>query len=176
MDKKIWQWERTVESQTFLVSSDRALLSNAFIQEAFATEAMFWAHPMDTTALERMLANSLTFGLYAVSHDGANKTPIGMSRLVTDYTTFAYLTDVYLQPSFRGLGLGKWLVHSCREAVLAMPHLRFMQLLTGSEQAQQLYRRELGMQKIDGHEERLVCMGVRKAQLVEAAESNPSLR
>ncbi|KAF2847490.1 hypothetical protein T440DRAFT_491928 [Plenodomus tracheiphilus IPT5] len=171
MDKKVWEWERTVGARNFVISSDHTVLPRSFVQEAFATEAMFWAKPVSPTALETMLSNSLTLGLYAVTDGGEAKTPIGMARLITDYTTFAYLTDVYLQAAYRSLGLGKWLFHCCREATLEMPDLRFMQLLTGSEQAQQLYRRELGMQKIDGNEEALVCMGARKARLAEAAES-----
>jgi hypothetical protein len=50
-----------------------------------------------------------------------------------------------------------------------MENLRWMVLLTGSEQAQALYRRELGMTKLDGVEEGLVCMGSRRAKLAEAA-------
>ncbi|KAI8931529.1 hypothetical protein NX059_011186 [Plenodomus lindquistii] len=173
MDKKIWQWERTISSRKFFISSDVSLLSRSFVQESFATETMFWAMPVSPTALETMLSSSLTIGLYAVADDGDSTTPIGMARMITDYTTFAYLTDVYLQPSYRSLGLGRWMIRCCREAVLDMPHLRFLQLLTGSEQAQQLYRKEFGMQKIDGKEEALVCMGARKARLAEAAESSP---
>ncbi|KAH7397223.1 acetyltransferase [Pyrenochaeta sp. MPI-SDFR-AT-0127] len=174
MDKKVWQWERTINSQHFLVSSDRALLPHSFVQEAFATEAMFWAKPMSDESLRSMLDNSLTLGIYFLS-DTDTKTPIGMARLITDYTTLAYLTDVYLQPSHRAFGLGKWIIHCCREIALQIPDLRFMMLLTGSEQAQKLYRRELGMHLVDGQEEPLACMGVRKPKLadVHAASAVP---
>ena len=169
MDKKVWQWQRTVNSQTFLISSDRALLPHSFVQEAFATEAMFWTKPVSSDeALRAMLSNSLTIGVYLLSPD-ETKTPIGMARMVTDYTTLAYLTDVYLQPAYRALGLGKWIIQSCREMALEMPDLRFMVLLTGSEQAQKLYRRELGMRVLDGEDAPLTCMGARKAQLADAA-------
>ncbi|KAH9876443.1 hypothetical protein J1614_003574 [Plenodomus biglobosus] len=174
MDKKTWQWERTIGSRNFCISTDQTLLSRSFVQEAFATEAMFWATPVSPMALETMLSTSLTLGVYAIADGGKAKTAIGMARMITDYTTFAYLTDVYLQPEYRSLGLGKWTIQCCREAALEMPHLRFMQLLTGSEQAQQLYRKQLGMQKMDGREEALVCMGACKARLAEAAESSQS--
>lgn len=168
MDMKIWQWERTVDSQKFLLSSDPNLLPHAFVQEAFATEAMFWAKPMSAEAIKAMLSNSLTLGLYVDSGADTQK-PIGMARFVTDYTTLAYLTDVYLQPEYRNLGLGKWMIHCCRELALEMPALRFMVLLTGSEQAQKLYRKELGMQLLDGREAPLTCMGARKAALADVA-------
>jgi hypothetical protein len=88
---------------------------------------------------------------------------------VTDYTTLAYLTDVYLQGEYRAFGLGKWIIRCCREIVLEMNDLRFMVLLTGSEQAQRLYRRELGMDILDGCAISLTCMGARKEKLAEAA-------
>ena len=52
------------------------------------------------------------FGLYAP--DGAQ---IGFARVITDWTTFAYLCDVYVLEAHRGHGLGVWLI----ETVLADP-------------------------------------------------------
>jgi ribosomal protein S18 acetylase RimI-like enzyme len=172
MDKKMFQWQHTVASSTYFISSDRSLLPHAFVQEAYATEAMFWAKPLSSTTMSTMLDNSLTLGLYSVSDD--TKTPIGMARMITDYTTLAYLTDVYIAPKHQGRGIGKWLIACCREICMGMENLRFMVLLTGSEQAQALYRRELGMAKLDGVEEGLVCMGARRAKLAEAAAAAPS--
>lgn len=177
MDTKIRQWRRTVESREYLISSAKALLPLSFVQESFATDAMYWAKPLSDEAARAMLDSSCTLGLYLLSPDDDSKTPIGMARLVTDYTTLAYLTDVYLQDAYRNLGLGKWIIHCCREVVLEMKDLRFMVLLTGSEQAQNLYRREFGMAPLDGREMPLVCMGARSTKLAEAhsaaASSHP---
>lgn len=101
-DQQTWQWDRTIGSQTFLVSTDRALIPISFVQGAFATEAMYWAKSLSHSTTRTMLNNSLTLGIYTSS-----KTPIGMARMITDYTTLAYLTDVYLDPAYRDLGLGK---------------------------------------------------------------------
>jgi GNAT superfamily N-acetyltransferase len=170
MDQKTWEWQRTIDAETFIISTARDLLPHAFVHEAFATEAMFWAHPVSDETLRAMLDNSCTLGLYKVDKD-EQKTPIGMARMVTDYTTLAYLTDVYLQDAYRNLGLGKWIIDCCREVVLEMKDLRFMVLLTGSEKAQKLYRRELGMSLLDGREQALTCMGARRTRLAEAAAS-----
>ncbi|KAH7070102.1 acetyltransferase [Paraphoma chrysanthemicola] len=172
MDKKTWQWQCAIDSDTFLISTDKRLLPLAFVQEAFATEAMFWAKPISDEALRTMLDNSCTLGIYKVDN-GDQKIPIGMARMLTDYTTLAYLTDVYLDDSYRNLGLGKWIVRCCREIVMEMKDLRFMVLLTASEQAQNLYRRELGMSLLDGREQPLTCMGARSSKLAEAAGSAP---
>jgi ribosomal protein S18 acetylase RimI-like enzyme len=172
MEEKTHSWHRTVGSQTYLISTDRSLLPHSFVHEAFATEAMYWAKPLSSEALSTMLNNSLTLGLYLVSKD--TETPIGMARMITDYTTLGYLTDVYLLPEHQGKGLGKWIIACCREICTSMEDLRLMVLLTGNEQAQKLYRRELGMQKLDGEEVPLVCMGARRSKLAEAAATPPS--
>jgi GNAT superfamily N-acetyltransferase len=169
MDTK--EWQRTVDSQTYLISTARELIPLAFVQAAYATEAMYWAQPLSDDATRAMLENSLTLGVYRVSKDGEKKEPIGMARMVTDYTTLAYLTDVYLDPEQRNKGLGKWIIRCCREVVLEMKNLRFMVLLTGSEQARNLYRKEFGMAVMDGHELALSAMGAQLPELAKAADT-----
>ena len=65
--------------------------------------------------VQRSIANSLPFGLYAPSGQQA-----GFARVVTDRATYAYLGDVYVEEAHRGRGLGKFLV-SC---VVAHPDLQ----------------------------------------------------
>lgn len=170
MVERVWQWKRTIGSEEFLISTAKELLPHVFVQEAFADNAMFWATPMSAENLRTMLDNSCTLGLYRVE-SGGMLIPVGMARLVTDLVTLAYLTDVYLKEDLRGLGLGRWIVQCCREIALDAPELRFMVLLTGSEQAQQLYRRECGMERF-GDEHALAAMGARRTKLAEAAAAS----
>lgn len=172
MDKKIWEWDRIINSKGFTISSDKTFLLHSFVREAFATDAMFWARPLSLEATRAMLDNSLTLGLYKTNTVNEERRPIGMARLVTDYTTLAYLTDVYILETYRNLGLGRWIIHCCREIATSMPDLRFMVLLTGSAQAQELYRKELGMGLLDGRETKLACMGARSENLAEAAATS----
>jgi GNAT superfamily N-acetyltransferase len=51
-------------------------------------------------------AASVTLGLYLGSE------MIGCARAITDFTRFAYLSDVYVDPEHRGRGLGRWLVQT----------------------------------------------------------------
>lgn len=84
---------------------------------------------------------------------------IGMARLITDYITFAYLTDVYLHPSYRSKGLGKWLMSCTREIIDAMPELRRAMLLTNvPKEGVPYYEKALGMKKFVQNMERLVVM------------------
>ncbi|PVH95669.1 acetyltransferase [Periconia macrospinosa] len=173
------QWHKTLNGKTYTISTAPNLLPLSFIQEAFNKPAMYWANPLPTSTLQTMLDNSCTFGLYVsptitttttTEANDKDKTmlPIGMARLVTDYVTLAYLTDVYVLDEYQGLGLGKWMVRCCRELVADMPALRFMVLLTGSAQAQSLYKRELGMRPMVSEEVGLTAMGARKEWLLEA--------
>jgi GNAT superfamily N-acetyltransferase len=89
---------------------------------AFLTRS-FWAQGIPKQTVAKAVANSLCFGLF----DGTNQ--IGFARVVTDRATYAYLCDVYVLESHRGLGLGKWLI----ETVMAHPDLqglRRFQLVT----------------------------------------------
>ena len=70
----------------------------------------YWARGIPRDTLERAIANSLCFGLYAPG--GAQA---GFARVVTDRATYAYLADVFVVEAHRGHGLGVWLVRSVLE-------------------------------------------------------------
>lgn len=91
-----------------------------------------------------------------------------MARMVTDYATFAFLTDVYILSEYQKLGLGKWIVGCCREIVTGIEELRWMLLFTGTEDAVRMYTREFGMQVLGTTESGLRSMGAKKAAIVEA--------
>ena len=54
---------------------------------------------------------------------------IAYARVVTDHATFAWLCDVYVDPSHRGGGLGSWLIDTI-VSTLASPHLKRVLLST----------------------------------------------
>jgi len=64
--------------------------------------------------IARYIQHSLVFGMYHKSKQ------IGLARVVSDYTTFAWLCDVFIHEDHRGHGLGKWLM----ETVHAHPDLQ----------------------------------------------------
>ena len=69
---------------------------------------------------------------------------IGLARIVTDFVTFGYVTDVYVLEEFRGQGLGKWMMECLGEHVDQWPFLRRMILLTITTEAAELYRKSAG--------------------------------
>jgi GNAT superfamily N-acetyltransferase len=74
----------------------------------------YWAREIPGEIFVCSIKNSLCFGLYT------RGTQIGFARVISDFATHAYLGDVFVLDSFRGLGLGKWLM----ECVLRDPRLR----------------------------------------------------
>ncbi|MCB2406953.1 GNAT family N-acetyltransferase [Hymenobacter lucidus] len=100
--------------QRFTISTDPARLDVAAIHRYLAQES-YWAANIPLATVERAIAHSLNFGLYAP--DGRLA---GFARVVTDYATFAWLCDVFVLAEFRGQGLSKWLMSS----VWAHPELQ----------------------------------------------------
>jgi N-acetylglutamate synthase-like GNAT family acetyltransferase len=70
----------------------------------------YWAQGISKELLGKALANSLCF---AVLDSEAKQVAFG--RLITDKATFAYLADVFVLESHRGLGLSKLMMTSIME-------------------------------------------------------------
>jgi GNAT superfamily N-acetyltransferase len=97
----------------YVVSTDPVRLDVDRIHRFLSTA--YWSAGIPRDIVQRSIANSLPFGLYAPSGEQA-----GFARVVTDRATYAYLGDVYVETAHRGRGLGKFLV-SC---VVAHPELQ----------------------------------------------------
>ncbi|EIC84853.1 GNAT family N-acetyltransferase [Serratia sp. M24T3] len=86
----------------FLVSTDREKLDVPAIYQYLTRST--WAKGIDLDIVSASIDNTLSFGVYQ------NESQIGFARLITDYSTFAYLCDVYILEEFQGEGLGRWLI------------------------------------------------------------------
>lgn len=93
-----------IRSDGFRISTNPVELDVAVIHHYLAEES-YWAKNISREVVERGIANSLNFGLYAPDGQQA-----GFARVVTDRATFAWLCDVFVLPAFRGQGLSKWLM------------------------------------------------------------------
>ena len=74
----------------------------------------YWAGQMPRAVFDCAVAGSLCF---AALKAGAT---VGFCRVITDRATFAYVADVFVDPSYRGRGIGKGLMR----AVTAHPDLQ----------------------------------------------------
>ena len=89
---------------------------------AFLTRS-FWAPGISKELVAKSIEHSLCFGVFD------KEAQVAFARVVTDYSTYAYLCDVYVLEEYRGRGLGKWMM----EFVMNHPELqglRRFQLVT----------------------------------------------
>jgi N-acetylglutamate synthase-like GNAT family acetyltransferase len=93
-----------VHRDQFTISTDPVRLDMDAIVDML-TRA-YWAVGRPREKTERAYQNSLVFGVY----DG--DTQIGMARIITDTSIFAYLCDVFIHEDYRAQGLGKWLMQT----------------------------------------------------------------
>lgn len=113
------------------ISNDRSRLDIAYIHR-YLSEECYWSRGRSREIVEKSIANSLCFGVYS---DGRQ---IGFARVVSDYATFAWLCDVFIDAACRGQGLGKQLI----AAVVAHPELQGMRnFILATRDAHELYRR-----------------------------------
>ncbi|ABL73035.1 MULTISPECIES: GNAT family N-acetyltransferase [Paracoccus] len=98
-------WRR---ADGYLLTTDRASVDVDLVGRFLAEEA-YWSDGLPRDRLERALAGSLPMAV--IAPDGAMA---GFARLVTDYTVFAYLRDVFVLPAHRGRGLAVWLARVIR--------------------------------------------------------------
>jgi GNAT superfamily N-acetyltransferase len=106
----------------FVVTTDRERLDLDTIH-SFLTDC-YWARGIPREIVARSIENSLCFGVYD------RKKQVGFARVITDYATYAYIGDVFVLDSYRGRGLGKWLM----ECVMRNPQLQGLRrwsLVTG---------------------------------------------
>ena len=92
------------QRDNFTISTNPALLDVDAIVDMLSRA--YWAQGRTREMITRYLQHSLTFGIY----DGSRQ--IGLARVVSDYTTFAWLCDVFIHEDYRGHGLGKWLMET----------------------------------------------------------------
>ncbi len=123
------------EKDKFLVSTDKSLLQISSIHKFLSTEA-YWSLDIPKEVVARSIENSLCFGLYVRSNDSLEQ--IGYARIVTDYASFAWLCDVYIENKYRNLGLSKYLLE-CIMSHSALKGLRRICLAT--KDAHELYKK-----------------------------------
>lgn len=122
--------ELIIYREEFCISTERARLDVDAIHSFLSTKA-YWCLNIPRERVEKSIEHSLCFGVYHGDRQ------IGLARIISDFSTIAYLGDVYILEEYRGRGLSKWLM----ETVMSYPDLQGLRrwiLLTGD--AHGLYR------------------------------------
>ncbi|MCS3605702.1 GNAT family N-acetyltransferase [Erwinia rhapontici] len=130
----IAEWQR----DDYLLSSDPQKLDIDWVHRQIA-EKSYWAQGQTREMTERSLAASLAFGIYH------HQQQVGFGRLITDYSRFAYLSDVMIDDAHRGKGLGGWFAAT----ILTHPELHTIKRwMLATDDAHEVYRRA-GWQSVE---------------------------
>lgn len=124
----------SIEAATaeYEISTDPARL-DVVAMHAYLTRS-YWSPGIPFEVVGRAARHSLCFGLFEKAGGGQ----VGLTRVVTDHATFAYLCDVYVLEEHRGRGLGKFMMRT----VMAHPALRgARRAMLGTRDAHGLYAR-----------------------------------
>ncbi|WP_329223755.1 GNAT family N-acetyltransferase [Streptomyces sp. NBC_01485] len=97
-------------AEGYEISADPARVDPARVHRWLSTDA-YWALGRERETQDRAIAGSLNFGVY----DTASGEQAAYARVVTDFATFAWLCDVYVDPAARGKGIGTALVAAVRD-------------------------------------------------------------
>lgn len=123
----------------YLFSTDKSKLQLQYIHH-YLSEESYWAKNIPIEIVKKSIEGSLCFAIY---HD--NKQ-IGFARVITDYATFGYLADVFIDEHYRGKGLSKELMTFIMEQDVIKGLRRFM---LATLDAHTLYN-QFGFESLEG--------------------------
>ncbi|PNS07997.1 GNAT family N-acetyltransferase [Solilutibacter silvestris] len=101
------------------VVTEKAALDLPLIHR-FLSQQTYWAKDIPFALVKKSIEHSLCFGGF-VGND-----QVAFARVISDYTTFANLVDVFVLPEHRGKGYSKALMSS----VFAHPELQGLRRFT----------------------------------------------
>src|ERR1051325_10218088 len=102
----VWQ------KDDYCITTDKRRIDLPYIH-AFLSSS-YWAQGIPEDTVRRSVEGSLCFSVFHKDQQ------VGFARVITDGASFAYLCDVFIDESYRGRGLSKWLM----EVITAYPSLQ----------------------------------------------------
>jgi len=97
----------------FTITTDKSKMDIIAIHD-FLSKYSGWSDNIPFEWVKTSIDNSLNFGLFH------NNKQIGFARIISDFSTIAYLGDIYILDRYRGQGLSKKLM----DAVIEHPNLQ----------------------------------------------------
>ncbi|MEO8151232.1 MAG: GNAT family N-acetyltransferase [Bacteroidia bacterium] len=87
----------------YSINIDKAKLQPEVIHR-YLSEESYWAKNISLEQVMKRIENAFCVGIYFKDEQ------VGFARLITDYTSFAYLADVFILEPHRGKGLSNQLM------------------------------------------------------------------
>jgi N-acetylglutamate synthase-like GNAT family acetyltransferase len=97
----------------YSITTDKTKLNIVAIHD-FLSKYSGWSDNIPFERVKTSIDNSLNFGLFHKDKQ------IGFARVISDFSTIAYLGDIYVLDDYRGQGLSKQLMN----AVMTHPNLQ----------------------------------------------------
>jgi N-acetylglutamate synthase-like GNAT family acetyltransferase len=97
----------------YFITTDRNKMDIIAIHD-FLSKHAGWCDNIPFETVKKSIDNSLNFGVFH------NSRQIGFARVISDFSTIAYLGDIYVLEEYRGQGLSKKLM----EVVMTHPSLQ----------------------------------------------------
>ena len=88
----------------YYISTDKSLLNREII--CALLKKCFWSKNIPIEYVDRFIKYSLCFGIY----NRNNNQLVGFGRVISDYTTYAYVCDIIIDPLHRKNGFATLLV------------------------------------------------------------------
>ena len=112
------------------VSTDKQRLDRGMIHQFLSSS--YWANGITRELVDQAIDHSFCFGLYETGRQ------LAFGRVITDFSTFGYLADIFVVEARRGEGIGRHLVAS----IVNHPRLKPMRrLMLATLDAQKLYQK-----------------------------------
>lgn len=116
-------------SNGYLLSTNKIKLDVNFIHD-FMTHS-YWARGIAKEKVKTTIDNTLCFGLYIKDKQ------IGFTNVITDFSRFAYLCNVYITEEYRGNGLAQWML----DKIFNLEELQVKRWMLGTKDMHPLYRK-----------------------------------
>ena len=84
----------------FFITTDKSKMDVVAIHD-FLSKHSGWSDNIPFERVKLSIENSLNFGLFHKDKQ------IGFARVISDFSTIAYLGDIYVLDNYRGQGLSK---------------------------------------------------------------------
>jgi len=130
---------REVHEGGYVLSTDKNRLDiekiHGFLKRSY------WASSRTRKVLEKSIEKSCCLGIY----ERHTWLQVGFARIITDYATFGYLCDMFIDEAHRNIGLAKWML----SVIMRDPELMTLRrLLLATQDAHGLYR-QFGFEMVD---------------------------
>ncbi|MRX71648.1 GNAT family N-acetyltransferase [Bacillus lacus] len=132
----------------YYISTNKDFLDVSVIH-SFLSQQSYWLRNIHIDLVKSSIEHSFCFGVYK-GDPRYGGTQVGYARVVTDFSWYSWLGDVFILPQYRSEGLGKWLV----DTITKHPQLKGTGFHLGTQDAHELYK-QFGFELIKNPENKM---------------------